>query len=277
MERLKSYFNSKEFLISMAIIVIFVGINVFQYFQYANNTEDLSLYPQYVNCYSFWKYTMFNGTGSILMFIFPLIVSVLSLTEFYYKLKGSYFKDLLLRQKYRKTMVKEFLWAFFKAAFPFILVSMFLFILGYCCFPHQIVDIGDSDIFIRFAYPSYLTPMLFVVIHHVLFLLFILFIVALGFVILRVTKKLSISYIITFISVNALNYLVSEVGMILMRLIHFEKGYRYMYEFNIYEGYLPYSRDLGRCFADIGVLALVFVVIVIICYHNKEKVVRDFE
>lgn len=211
------------------------------------------------------------------MFVFPLIIATLSLTEFYHKIKGSYFKNILLRQNYKKAMLSEFLWAFSKAAFPFVLVSFLILLVGSCLFPSQVVDPGFADLFLEFPYPSYLTPMLFVIIHHFLFLLFILFIVALGFVILRVTRKLSISYIVTFISVNALNYLVSEVGMILMNLIHFEKGYRYMYEFNIYEGYLPYSRELGRCFADIGVLALVFVVIVIICYHNKEKVVRDFE
>ena len=80
MLKLKEYFKSKEFIISISIILVFIIYNIGDYIYYTTGKVDAS-FPELVNCFAFWRHTMYYNGGSVIMFLSPFIISIVSSTE----------------------------------------------------------------------------------------------------------------------------------------------------------------------------------------------------
>lgn len=275
MLKLKEYFKSKEFIISFVIIFIFIIYNICDFMYYTTGKVDAS-FPELVNCFSFWRHTMYYNGGSIIMFLSPFIIALLSIGNIFYKFKGSCFKDLLLRQSYRKTIIKEFLCSYLKALFPFLFISVVVFILGLCLFPTDIPNISFYDVYISFDYEGVSNPFLYVFLVHIALILYVLVISNISLIVLRITKKMTVSIILSFALVNVINYVISNISSLLSSIIKNNVIVDHLYLFNIYEGYMVQS-TVYNALINMGVLSIITTLIVLFIYRNKEQVVRDFE
>lgn len=275
MLKLKEYFKSKEFIISISIILVFIIYNIGDYIYYTTGKVDAS-FPELVNCFAFWRHTMYYNGGSVIMFLSPFIISLLSISNLFYKFRGSYFKDLLLRQNYKKTIIKEFIGSYLKALFPFLFISIFVFILGLCLFPSDVPDVSFYDVYISFEYVDVSNPFLYIFLAHIAMILYVLVISNISFIVLRITKKMTVSIILTFALVNVINFVISNISALLSNAIGNSALINHLYLFNIYEGYMVQS-TVYNALINMGILFVITTVIVLFIYRNKEQVVRHFE
>lgn len=175
---------------------------------------------------------MYYNGGSVIMFLSPFIISLLSISNLFYKFRGSYFKDLLLRQNY-KTIIKEFICSYLKAIFPFLFVSIFVFILGLCLFPSDVPDVSFYDVYISFEYVDVSNPFLYIFLAHIAMILYVLVISNISFIVLRITKKMTVSIILTFALVNVINFVISNISALLNNAIGNSALINHLYLFNI--------------------------------------------
>lgn len=275
MSSLKIYFKSKEFIFSLITIFILVIVSAINYFICMGNIE-LCYFPQWANRFAFWRYVLNYNAGGMIMFLSPFLISLLALTSFAFKLKGSYFKDVLLRQSYKKTILKELLFSYLKAYFPFFLISLLMFFLGSCLYQPDLLNTNIADPFTEFRYVGNFGPYIFFILWHFSFFLYTIMIVNIGYIILRITRRLTVSLILTFAAVNALNYIISSLGTILETLIGNNLLVEHLNLFNIYESYYIRS-SITNAIIHTSIMVIITFIIVFFCYRKKEKVVRDFE
>ena len=171
MENLKIYLKSREFIVCSLLMLILMMIGIFDYFSYASGGR-VSLFPEWVNRFSFWRHTMYYGTGSILMFLSPFIINILALTHFYNKIKGSYLKDVLLRQSYKKVITKNIVFAYIKSYLPFLIMSVLIFFLGSILYTSALLNTEWSDPYTMFRYIGDFSPYVYIFLCHIALLLY---------------------------------------------------------------------------------------------------------
>lgn len=274
MNELKIYFKSKEFLISTLIIIGLTGINIYSYIK--NTYIGDGDFIDGVNRFSFWNYVMHYNFGSLLMFLSPIIICILSLSMFYYKLSGSFFKDQLLRNNYNKIIRNEIFFSYFKAILPFLTVSFLVFLLGCLLFPAEITNTMYSDQLTLFNHKDIYNPYLFVAFSNLLLILYLIMVVNFGIIVLRITKKLNISLITTFIIINAVNFIVGNVAIFIGEALANQDILNYSYNINIYEGYFVQS-TIFRGFLHTTIYIVITLILIYIKYRNKELLVNEFD
>lgn len=286
MIKIKHYFKSKEFIITIMILLISAAFGIYKYFNeytviqgYFNYSEAVNSFDSYqfmldsFNRYSFWYYTKNENLGSLVMFLSPVLISLLALHQSATKLTGSMAKDILMREKYSTVCLKTLLLSYVKAYFPFAIISLVLFIIGAIFFSGNILNTFIADQFTMFRTHGLSSPLLCVGLSFISLLLYVMMIVNISYIAFRITKKKSVTLILTLIIVNILNYVVSYVGDFIMMLFHVDYEWLYC---NIYEGFL-------NQYGYVHSIVLMLIVFLVTCiplflmYRKKEKVVMSFE
>lgn len=274
MKDIKLYFKSKEFIVSTFIIMVFLGINIYFYFKetYMGN----GIFIEGVNRFSFWNYVMHYNFGSFVMFLSPIIISVLSLSSFYYKMSNSFMMGQLLRKEYKKIIIKEIILSYLKSIFPFIIASILIFILGSCLFTSENINLMYYDSRTSFHFIGKYNPYTFIIMYNLLLISYIVMIVNFGLIVLRITKRLNISIIVTFICTNALNFLVGNIAMFIGDVFSSKVISSYVANINIYESYTIQS-TIFRAFIHTAIYIFISLLVIHIKYRSKEKMVNDFD
>ncbi len=275
MENLKVYLKSREFIVCSLLMLILMMIGIFDYFSYASGGR-VSLFPEWVNRFSFWRHTMYYGTGSILMFLSPFIINILALTHFYNKIKGSYLKDVLLRQSYKKVITKNIVFAYIKSYLPFLIMSVLIFFLGSILYTSTLSNTEWSDSYTLFRYVGDFSPYVYIFLCHIALLLYDIMIVNIGLILLRKTRKLTVTLLLSFVVINALNFLIGNMDKFIEMCIGKNFLTEHLSVFNIYEGYMVQS-SVMNAIINMGILAFITGLLVWKLYKNKESLVRDFE
>ena len=219
MEQLKLYLKSKEFIICNIVIIIMISFGIYDYVQYSTSVpSDAALFPNWVNRFSFWRHTMFYGLGSVLMFLSPFIISILGISMFYYKIKGSYLKDALLRQNYKNLLNKEIIKAYIKAYLPFFLCSLFVFLIGSIFYTAKISNLKYADPYTTFSYVGNFSPYIYILLSQISLLFYVILIINISLIVLRYTRKMIVTLILSFALINALNFLISNISIILKNI-----------------------------------------------------------
>ena len=264
--------NLKKSTIYFILLLAYIGnIGSFMW----NISSEYYLYLDDVNRFSFWDYCFHNGASSVIMFLLPILICFISLSDFAAKMKGTCLKNHLLRQDYKLFLKKEIIVGYLKSMIPFLLFSLGLFFIGSLLFKGEITNLKYADLFSGFTYNNLYSPYHHVFFSMILLVVFIGLIVNIAFIIYRFIKNYHITIILTFICLNLLNYLVSNPLFEISR--HLTGEIAEMFEnFNLYSGYS------GRYFIhfDFLVIFILFVIsfiVVILSYRNKEKVVMSFE
>ncbi len=264
--------NKKLIILYLFIIGIYVvNICIFMKNIYAKNY----LFFDDVNRFSFWDYSFHQGIATILMFLLPILISFISLFDLSRKLKGSYLKNCLLRERYEKFMIKEIVLSYLKAIIPFIVGTGTIFIIGSFLFKENISNTEYADLFSGFIYNNSYSPYYHVFISMILLILFICFIVNLGVIIFRVIRNYNITVVLTFICLNVLNYVMSIIFTLCSYFVSYEFN-DILDNFNIYSGYLG-GYYINFNLIVILVLFIISSIVVWVLYKDKERVVMDFE
>lgn len=264
--------NRKNIVIYITITFLYV-LNIIQFVRGIHQ----EYYPFFddVNRFSFWEYSFHRGMITIVMFLLPAIVCFISLYDFSEKTGGSYFKSVLLRQKYSDYFKRELLTSYLKIIIPFLLISILIFIMGSLLYKAEITNITYADIYSEFNYLTNYSPYYHVFISNIIIAFFLGFVFNISLVLYRVVKKISLATILTFIATNVLNFIISGIFTILAPFFNSEVALRFE-SFNMYNGYLGgYYINFNLCVFFILFIISLFLTIVL--YNNKEKVVLAFE
>lgn len=286
MIRIKHYIKSKEFIITIIILFISAAFGIYKYYGEYIESKEFLTYPQYpgafdwhqyfydaFNCYSFWYNTKNENLGSFVMFLSPVLISLLALNQSATKLTGSMAKDILMREKYSTVCLKTLLSSYVKAYFPFAIISLILFIIGITVFPSNLFLTYLENQLPTFRMHGLSSPLLCVGLSFISLLLYVMMIVNISYIAFRITKKKTVTLILTLIIVNILNYIVGCVGDFIMMLFHVDYEWLYC---NIYEGFL-------NQYGYVHSIVLMLIVFLATCiplflmYRKKEKVVMSFE
>lgn len=264
MKKVIYYFKSKEFILSMFILLTMTFVNILSGLISTNRIEG-------VNCFSFWNYSLHYGIGSAVMFLSPIIIAYISLTDFYYKFFGSYLKNAMLRKKYFKIFFKELFLSYIKAWVPFAIISLISFIFAYMKFPHNIITTYASQ-YTMFKYEGLTNPYIFIALSFVQTFLYVIMITNISLIILYLTKKLMVSYIITLVATNAINIIVGNVLIFIGESIGNEKFLNYIHNVNVFEGYFVQSNMINAILHTSIYVFITFITVIAI-YRKKEKLV----
>ncbi len=276
MENIKQYLKSKEFIVCLLLMSILIIISIIDYIRYPITYKYSGAVVEWMNRFSFWNHTMYYHASGLIMFLSPFIITVLSLSAFFDKVKGSYLKDVLLREKYRSFLTKEILFSYVKTIFPFLFLSLVVFIIGCLFYTDKIVNYTYADLYTEFDYIGHFGPYTYIFLCHIAMFLYIVMVTNLGFIVFRFTKKFSVSLILTFALINTLNFLIGNVDKILKSFLGNHFLVQFLENFNIYEGYMVQSTVTHAIFS-MSILVFITTIIVYFLYRNKERLVMDFD
>ena len=128
--------KKREFSIYVLAIILVYLVNIFMFFINVNNAS----YPfkKDINCYSFWEYSTHNGILTVFMFLLPIIISLITIKNINTKIYGSYLRNYLIRDDYKKLIKKEYLSCLVKTITPYVIISILIFIFGFIFLKHDI-------------------------------------------------------------------------------------------------------------------------------------------
>lgn len=269
MFQIKKYLFSKEFIISFVLIAIFAIVNMIPELRYGY------YFLEFKDCFAFWNTNLTIGYGQYLQIILPIIILFTSLKEIFYKLNGSYLKNVLLKTKYKKIMFKELIKSYLRAFTPLFLIVTIVFIIGYILYPDVLAEPSGS---IEYLYLTgwIRSPYIYTFMTYISRFLFVSSIVNIGIIFIYFIKKIYVAILASFIFFHLFNFLIQFVIQTVSYIIGGEFLMQKLSYLSLMIGY--------NCGSDILISLLIMVIffsitflIVIGVYSNKERVVHNFE
>lgn len=266
--------KNRTFLIYIISIIFLYVFNIMLFFIY---TSD-KLYPfkNDVNCYSFWEYSTHNGLLTIFTFLLPIAISIITIKSINTKIKGSYFRNYIIRDNYKKLIKKEYLLCLVKTILPYVLISTTIFILGFLLFKHDITNIKYADLYSNFIYDPMFNPLTCIILETIISIFFFILIVNIELIVYRFVKKLGLTIIFSFLSLNILNFIISYFFKIISTIIKNKYLNEAFYSFNIYHGFIG-SKYIIFTFIIFILLSTISFIFLTKSYKSKERMVLDFE
>ena len=264
------YFKSSAFLLPFIIIVLLWGINLLQYI------VDGTLFLEYNNVFAFWYNIIFLRLGQSAIILSPILIVYSGLWEFSQKLKGSNLQNHLLRENYNKFFIKNLLQSYGKACLPFLIISIFLLIVGFCLLPTTINNDVITYSEVKFYMHGLNNPYLCLILNHLLWILFGSVIINIGLIIFYFVKRFSLTMAFSLITSHFINFGVGLTLLSIARLIGSQEFYEYASLYNFFEGFMIQSNYLNAFLHTLPYF-VVSLFIVIKLYSKKEKVVMNFD
>ena len=271
MEKIIKYFKDKSFFCLFIIILLLCLYNAYTFFQRYN-----ILAIENVTSFSFWNYMRVYGVGELIMFFSPIAILILGINKIYKKITTSFLEFELMRTEYKPKMFKELILCYFKGSILFIVISIIIFVIGLILFPSDLSVLTYRDYLTYFPDEAMTNPFLYVFLYHILILLFCMFVINIGLIVMYYIKDFILIVIASFITLNGINFILGNVILFIAKIVNNEKFIEYAYDVNVYEGYMLQG-TIGQAFIDIGILYIISLIIVMILYRNKEKVVMRFD
>ncbi len=281
---MKKIINKKNiyFLTSILIFVIILSI-VFHFYKYSetewlkhfDNTSGLDQ----ISNFSFWWYIGTYGLIGTLIYIYPIILVVLSCNSFYKIYRSGFFQNIISRVGYKKTIILEIIKSWiYSLILP--LTSFISFIICKFCYPNStITKYVNAD-----GYPFQLVndfmenmnPYLFMVIYFILLVIFGIIIINIGLCFIKLVKKFYLVVLgsfITFIFIENVNNLL--LAPLVANITGIEKMMNGFSLYNIY--YLNSCPSFIWEIIFSIVLLIVSSIVVVKLYSKKEQVILDYE
>lgn len=271
MKKIIKYFKTKSFFCLFIIILFLFLYNAYTFFQRYN-----MLAIENVTSFSFWNYMRVYGVGELIMFFSPIAILILGINKIHKKITTSFLNFELIRTEYKSKMLKELILCYFKGSVVFISISVIIFVIGLILFPSDLSILTYKDYLTYFPDEAIANPFLYVFLYHILILLFCMFIINIGLIIMYYIKDFILIIVASFITINGINFILGNVILFVAKIINNESFIDYAYDVNVYEGYMVQG-TIGQAFLDIGILYIITLFIVMILYKNKEKVVMRFD
>ena len=273
--------NKFIILFTILILIIFT-IDSINYLEYYNEGVEYLIsegreIPKKSDCVYLMERFIVNGYSSILVFIFPLIMILISTEKIFKKINSGYIKHEILKEGYFNTIKKYLLGAWRHSFFAlFIMFTMFIFAAVTCGF-----NFIPEDNFLSFV-PYGLTPPkpLPHLINMILLCLNLFFIsftfINIGFINILYNKNFYISSILSYIYLTIYQiYAGLGVGPSLRNMTgdtFFTNGLTFLNFWGYDPGVTPLKMFLYAVF-----LFLVTFGLIVLSYRNEEKVVMRIE
>lgn len=266
--------KKKEFSIYVLAIILVYLVNIFMFFINVNNAS----YPfkKDINCYSFWEYSTHNGILTVFMFLLPIIISLITIKNINTKIYGSYLRNYLIRDDYKKLIKKEYLSCLVKTITPYVIISILIFIFGFIFLKHDITNIKYADLYSNFIYDPMFSPPIVILLETIISITFFISLVNIELIIYRVIKKLGLTIIFSFVSINVLNFITSYLFKIISPLINNKYISEALYSFNIYHGFIG-TKYIMFTLVVFSLICILSFILLKKMYSNKERMILDFE
>lgn len=270
----KLLIKNKEYLICISLLLIVIGLNIYNYIDYAYNTN---FYPiEGTNAFSFWYYVRTLNMGQIIIFISPIIIVICSISKFYDKLSSGIYMNILLKKNYNKFIKKEITLSYVRGALILPITSLLIFVIGLFIFGDKIT-IFDSSIPILYLPTGLLSnPYLYVFLSIILVILYSILIINISLILIYYIKKFYLLIIGTFITINTINFCVSNVLILLSNILKNQKMFYIATNINIYDGYSS-EAPLVIAFSTIIVYTLISSLLLYIFYRRKERLLSVYD
>ena len=266
--------KKREFSIYVLAIILVYLVNIFMFFINVNNVS----YPfkKDINCYSFWEYSTHNGILTVFMFLLPIIISLITIKNINTKIYGSYLRNYLIRDDYKKLIKKEYLSCLVKTITPYVIISILIFIFGFIFLKHDITNIKYADLYSNFIYDPMFSPPIVILLETIISIIFFISLVNIELIIYRVIKKLGLTIIFSFVSINVLNFITSYLFKIISPLINNKYISEALYSFNIYHGFIG-TKYIMFTLVVFSLICILSFILLKKMYSNKERMILDFE
>ena len=119
-------------------------------------------------------------------------------------------------------------------------------------------------------------PITCIAIETIISIFFFILIVNIELIVYRLIKKLGLTIIFSFLSLNVLNFILSYFFRIISTVIKNKYISEAFYSFNIYHGFIG-SKYIIFTFIIIFILSIISFIILTKLYKSKERMVLDFE
>ena len=268
MKKVLSYLKSKEFIISVLIILGFVLWNCI-------DAKRMGLIGPFNDKFGFWYDTLFSGHGEYLVIMLIFIFGFTSSKRLYQELTSSVLKNSIIRTDYKKYIKKRIITAYLKAVSPLYLVSIGLLIYGAIRYPGPLV-VGDYSYGLMLMRGVITNPYIYVIITHIDWLLYASAVVNIVFIFIYLTKKLYVSLIASFLFVIFFDIFTQLLTVIIPDILGSETLKSALRGYNLYS---CISSDIDILWSFIPAI-LFFILTSIIfyfVYKNKERTVLNFE
>jgi len=266
---MKHYFKSKEFWLTILIMILILIANLIPSLQ---NTFYIGLFR---DCFSYWYYNIFYGYGEYLTVIIVLLFSFCSINSFYYKVTGSYLKDSIIREKYSSVLKKELLKTYVKAVIPLFIISTLIFVIGAFQYPPVILPFNAH--YNSISMTGIITnPYIYVITTYFIWFIFAAACVNITIIFIYFIKKLWISIISSYVFTTLFNFFCQFIIQTIGNMIGGSALQAKMGFFNLISGFKVDSNILISLGIAFGFFILSLIGVMTI-YKDKEKVVLNYE
>jgi len=266
---MKSYFKSKEFWITILIMILILIANLIPSLQ---NTFYIGLFR---DCFSYWYCNIFYGYGEYLTVIIVLLFSFCSINSFYYKVTGSYLKDSTIREKYSSFLKKELLKTYVKSVLPLFIISTLIFVIGRIQYSPVILPYNAH--YNTMSMEGLITnPYIYVIMTYFTWFIFAAACINITVIFIYFIKKLWISIISSYIFTTLFNFLCQFIVQTIGYMIGGSALQAKMGFFNLISGFKVDPNILVSFSIAFGFFILSLIGVLII-YRDKERVILNYE
>lgn len=266
--------RNREYIFCIVLLCVITGLNIYSYIDFAYKK---SFYPiEGTNAFSFWYYVRTLNLGQILIFISPLIIIICGVSKLHDKLNSGIYQSILLKKKYNKFITKEIINSYLKSILIFPILSVFVFLIGIIGFGDKI-SILDSSLPILYLPVGLVnSPYIYYLRTIFLLVLYSIFIINIALILMQFVKKYYLLIISSFIVINAINFIMSNILIIISKIVNSGTLYEFAINTNIYDGYSPESK-LSIAFITIGIYTIISFLIIFILYKKKERLIDLYD
>lgn len=281
---MKKELNKRNMLVVILFLMFMIIISIIVHFNKYSETRWLTFFDnidglQKISKFSFWWYIGTYDIFGAIIYIYPIILILISCYSFYKVYHSGFFQNIILIVGYKKGIILEIIKSW-KYSLILPLVSLISFGICSFCYPNsKILKYVETD-----GYPFQLVndfmetmnPYLFMIIYLFLLILFGIIIINIGLCFVRFIKKFYLVVIISFISFifieNVNNLLIAPIVAKITGIAKMMNGFSL---YNIY-----YINSCPSFIWEIIFTLILFslsTIVVFMIYSKKENVVLDYE
>lgn len=259
-----------ETLIIIIMLAIIILLNIESYFK---RVFYSSFFPiKEANAFSFWWYILNYNLGQILIYLSPIIIAFVAVLKFHKILASGFYQNILLRMEYKKYIVSELQKCYLKGAIILPLLSIVILLIGIIILPTSISTINSSNPVLYISTAMSNNIALFILYSIVMQVMYSILIINISLICCYYASRFSLVILGTFVIVNGINFIVSNIGVLIANITNSELLYKFAINLNIYDGYFPYDYTWSFIFIFVGlILSFCFLYIV---YKKKFGLVK---
>ncbi len=265
--------NSKDIVI-VAIVLLLISINIYNYIY---DALYINFFPtKGINAFSFWYYVRVDNLGEILVFLSPLIVTILGISRLNNELNSGIYKDMILKMGYKKYFRRKIKYSYMNGGLFFSLISIVVFSIGLLLFSDKIT-IANNGINVLYL-PEGLqsSPYLYVFLTIILNIIYSVTIINISLIVQLFVKKIYLILLISFVSINFTNYAVANIFILIANIIKRSDLLYSIENINIFGGYSPIL-SIGFAFISVSIWCIISFVFTYMFYHKRERILQFYD